>query len=183
MLPPVSPVIVVRTSADPALIVETIRSEARRLDKNLSVYDLRTMSTLRSESVSTRRFILLIVGAFGVLALGLAAIGVYGVMTLVVSERTREVGVRLALGAEPSQLLRMIVLQAAKLAAIGVAIGVVAALPLAPLLDSQLYGVSSLDPLTFITVPLVLMTIATLAALAPARKAMLVDPLTALRIE
>ena len=181
--PPVSPFIVVRTSADPALIVETIRSEARRLDKNLSVYDLRTMSTLRSESVSTRRFILLIVGAFGVLALGLAAIGVYGVMTLVVSERTREVGVRLALGAEPSQLLRMIVLQAAKLAAIGVAIGVVAALPLAPLLDSQLYGVGSLDPLTFITVPLVLMTIATLAALAPARKAMLVDPLTALRIE
>ena len=164
-------------------MTETIRAEARRIDKNLPVYDLRTMSTLRSESVSTRRFILLIVGAFGVLALGLAAIGVYGVMSLVVSERTREVGVRLALGAEPSQLLRMIVMQAARLAAIGVAVGVVAALPLAPLLDSQLYGIGSLDPLTFISVPLVLMTIATLAAVIPARKAMLVDPLTALRIE
>ena len=181
--PPVSPFIVLRTTADPALMTETIRAEARRIDKNLPVYDLRTMATLRSESVSTRRFILLIVGAFGVLALGLAAIGVYGVMSLVVSERTREVGVRLALGAEPSQLLRMIVLQAAKLAAIGVAVGVIAALPLAPLLDSQLYGIRSLDPVTFVSVPLVLMAIATLAALVPARKAMLVDPLTALRIE
>ena len=103
--------------------------------------------------MSTRRFILLIVGAFGVLALGLAAIGVYGVMSLIVSERTREVGVRLALGAEPSQLLRMIVGQATKLAAIGVTIGVAVALALAPLLDSQLYGVASIDPITFVSVP------------------------------
>ena len=103
--PPVSPFIVVRTTGDPALLAETVRAEARRIDKNLPLYDMRTMSTLRSEAVSTRRFILLIVGAFGVLALGLAAIGVYGVMSLIVSERTREVGVRLALGAEPSQLL------------------------------------------------------------------------------
>ena len=144
--PPVSPFIVLRTTGDPALLAETVRAEARRIDKNLPIFDMRTMSTLRSEAVSTRRFILLIVGAFGVLALGLAAIGVYGVMSLIVSERTREVGVRLALGAEPSQLLRMIVGQAAKLAAIGVAIGVVIALPLAPLLDSQLFGVESFDP-------------------------------------
>jgi putative ABC transport system permease protein len=181
--PPVSPFIVLRTTGDPSRLADTVRAEARRIDKNLPIYDMRTMSTLRSETVSTRRFILLIVGAFGILALGLAAIGVYGVMSLIVSERTREVGVRLALGAEPSQLRRMIVMQAARLAAIGVAVGVVAALPLAPLLDSQLYGIQSFDPITFISVPLVLMTIATLAALVPARKAMLVDPLTALRIE
>jgi predicted permease len=181
--PPVSPFIVLRTTGDPALLAETVRAEARRIDKNLPIFEMRTMSTLRSDAVSTRRFILLIVGAFGLLALGLAAIGVYGVMSLIVSERTREVGVRLALGAEPSQLLRMIVGQAAKLAAIGVAIGVVVALPLAPLLDSQLFGVESFDPTTFIVVPLALLAIAALAALTPARKAMRIDPLAALRID
>ena len=117
------------------------------------------------------------------LALGLAAIGVYGVMSLIVSERTREVGVRLALGAEPSQLLTMIVGQASKLALIGIVIGVVAALPLAPLLDSQLYGIRSFDPLSFLSVPIVLMLIAALAALVPARKAMRIDPLAALRVD
>jgi predicted permease len=181
--PPVAPFIVLRTSGDPALLAETVRAEARRIDKNLPVSEMRTMSTLRSDAVSTRRFILLIVGAFGALALGLAAIGVYGVMSLIVSERTREVGVRLALGAEPSRLLTMIVGQAAKLAGAGVAIGMIAALPLAPLLDSQLYGIRSFDPMTFISVPLMLIVIATLAALVPARKAMRIDPLAALRID
>ena len=181
--PPVGPFIVLRTTGDPSLMAETVRAEARRIDKNLPIYDMRTMTTLRAEAVSTRRFILLIVGAFGSLALGLAAIGVYGVMSLIVSERTREVGVRLALGAEPSQLLTMIVGQAAKLAAIGVAIGLAVALPMAPLLDSQLYGVTSFDPLTFISVPVMLVVIAALAAVVPARKAMRIDPLAALRID
>jgi predicted permease len=181
--PPVSPFIVVRASGDPAALTETIRAEARRIDKNLPLYDMRTMSTLRSEAVATRRFILIIVGAFGALALGLAAIGVYGVMSLIVSERTREVGVRLALGAQPSELLTMIVGQAAKLAGIGIAIGVAAALPMAPLLDSQLYGIESFDPATFIAVPAALLIIAALAALVPARKAMRIDPLAALRID
>jgi predicted permease len=181
--PPVGPFIVLRTTGDPALLAETVRAEARLIDKNLPIYDVRTMSTLRSEAVSTRRFILLIVGAFGALALGLAAIGVYGVMSLIVSERTREVGVRLALGAEPSQLLTMIVGQAAKLAAIGVVIGLAVALPLAPFLDSQLYGIQSFDPMTFVSVPIVLLAIAALAALVPARKAMRIDPLAALRID
>lgn len=181
--PPVNPFIVLRTHGDPAALAETVRVEARNIDKDLPFYNIRTMSSLRSDSVATRRFVLLIVAAFGALALGLAAIGVYGVMSLIVSERTREVGVRLALGAQPKELLRMIVGQAAKLAAIGVAIGLAAALTLAPLLDSQLYGIESFDPTTFISVPLVLMVIATLAALVPARKAMQIDPLAALRIE
>ena len=181
--PPVSPFIVLRTTGDPALMAESVRAEARLIDKNLPIYDMRSMTTLRAESVSTRRFVLLIVGAFGALALGLAAIGVYGVMSLIVSERTREVGVRLALGAEPAALLRMIVMQAAKLAGIGVAIGLLVALPLAPLLDSQLYGIRSFDPVTFVTVPLLLLIIAALAAIVPARKAMRIDPLAALRID
>ncbi|HYB94863.1 MAG TPA: ABC transporter permease [Vicinamibacterales bacterium] len=181
--PPVSPFIVMRTSTDPALMAETVRAEIRRIDKNIPIVDMRTMEAMRAETVSTRRFILLIVGAFGLLALGLAAIGVYGVMSLIVSERTREVGVRLALGAEPSQLLRMIVGQAARLAAVGVALGLLVSLPLAPLLDSQLYGIQSLDVPTFVSVPVTLLVIATLAALVPAMKAMRVDPLAALRID
>ena len=181
--PPIGPFIVLRTIGDPAQITETVRSEARRIDKNLPIYDMRTMTTLRSESVSTRRFVLLIVGAFGLLALGLAAIGVYGVMSLIVSERTREVGVRLALGAQPAELLRMIVGQAARLAGIGVVIGIAAAALITPLMDSQLYGVRAFDPTTFVVVPLLLLSIAALAALVPARKAMRIDPLAALRID
>lgn len=181
--PPVAPFIVLRTAGDPATLAETVRAEVRQIDKNLPLYDMRTMSALRSEAVSTRRFILLIVGAFGALALGLAAIGVYGVMSLIVSERTREVGVRLALGAQPSELLGMIVGQAAKLAGIGVALGLAVSLPLAPLLDSQLYGIESFDPLTFVVVPATLLLIATLAAVVPARRAMRIDPLAALRID
>jgi predicted permease len=181
--PPVSPFIVARTTGDPALLAETVRTEVRNIDRTIPIYEMRTMSTLRSEAVSMRRFILLIVGAFGALALGLAAIGVYGVMSLIVSERTREVGVRLALGAQPSELLTMIVAQAAKLAGIGVVIGVIAAALITPLLDSQLYGIESFDPATFIIVPIVLLAIAAMAALVPARKAMRIDPLAALRIE
>ena len=146
---------------------------------------MRTMSTLRSEAVSTRRFILLIVGAFGVLALGLAAIGVYGVMSLIVSERTREVGVRLALGAEPSQLLRMIVGQAAKLGRASasrsaslrrVAAGAAARQP------ALWHRVVRSDDVRQSCRSL-LLAIAALAALVPARKAMRIDPLAALRID
>ena len=180
---PIGPFIVVRTAGDPALLAETVRAEVRNIDKNIPIYDMRTMTTLRSEAVSTRRFVLLIVGAFGLLALGLAAIGVYGVMSLIVSERTREVGVRLALGAQPTELLRMIVGQAAKLAGVGVAIGIAAAALITPLMDSQLYGVRAFDPATFVVVPLMLLATAALAALVPARKAMRIDPLAALRIE
>jgi putative ABC transport system permease protein len=181
--PPVAPFIVVRTTGDPALLAETVRAEARRIDKAMPIFDMRTMTTLRSEAVSTRRFILLIVGAFGALALGLAAIGVYGVMSLIVSERTREVGVRLALGAQPAELLRMIIGQAAKLAGIGVVIGIAAAALLSPFLDTLLYGVNATDPMTFVMVPLTLLATAALAALVPARKAMRIDPIAALRID
>ena len=181
--PPVSPFIVLRTAGDPQTLAEPVRAEMRRIDKNVPLYDMRTMSTLRSDAISTRRFVLLIVGAFGVLALGLAAIGVYGVMSLIVSERTREVGVRLALGAKPSQLLRMIVGQAAALGAIGVAIGLLVALPIGLLLQGQLYGIRSIDPATFVSVPAILLLISALAAVVPAFKAMRIDPVEALRLE
>jgi putative ABC transport system permease protein len=181
--PPVSPFIVLRTAGDPALLGEAVRAELRRIDRNIPIYDLRTMSTLRSEAISTRRYVLLIVGSFGVLALGLAAIGVYGVMSLVVSERTREVGLRLALGARPSQLLRMIVGQAAALGAVGVGLGLLAAWPTALLIHGQLYGIQAIDPATFLAVPVVLLAISALAAVVPAVKAMRIDPIQALRLD
>lgn len=181
--PPVSPFIVLRTTGDPAAMAETVRAEARLLDKDLPIMDMRTMETLRSEAVSTRRFILLLVGAFGLLALAMAAIGVYGVMSLVVGERTREMGVRMALGANPATLMRLIVGQGATLAAIGVAIGVFITLPIMPLIRSQLYGTAAADPLTLVAVPLLLVAVATAAAFVPALRAMRVDPLIALRCE
>ncbi|MGE0464461.1 MAG: ABC transporter permease [Vicinamibacterales bacterium] len=181
--PPVAPFIALRTAGDPAALAERVRTEARAFDSTLAIYDIRTMQQIRAASVAERRFLLLLIGAFGALALVLAAVGVYGVMALVVSERTQEMGVRLALGAAPVSVLSMIVRQAATLAAIGVAAGVLAAIGLTPLLTSQLFGVRALDPITFAAVAALLASIATVAALVPARRAMQVDPLAALRVE
>jgi putative ABC transport system permease protein len=181
--PPVAPFIVLRTTGDPSALIETVRAEARQIDKELPLYDMRTMSAIRAETMAQRRFILVLVVAFGALALGLAAIGVYGVMSLVVSERTREVGVRLALGAHPAAVLGMIVRQAVTLAGSGAIVGVAVAAAVTPLMASQLFGVPAIDPLTFVTVPLLLVAIATVAAVVPGRRAMLVDPMTALRYE
>jgi predicted permease len=181
--PPVSPFIVIRATGDPAALVETVKSEARLIDKDLPFIDIRTMTTLRSEAMAQRRFILVLVTVFGALALGLAAIGVYGVMSLVVSERTREVGVRLALGANPIEVLRMILRQALTLAGSGAVIGILAATVLTPLMASQLFGVAPVDPTTFAFVPVLLLAIGAIAAIVPARRAMRVDPLTALRYE
>jgi ABC-type antimicrobial peptide transport system permease subunit len=158
-----------------------VRAEARALDPTLAIYDLRTMEEIRSASVSERRFVLMLIGAFGALALVLASVGVYGVMSLVVSERTQEVGVRLALGAEPRAVLAMVVRQAATLATAGAGAGLLLAAIITPLMASQLFGVGATDPLTFIAVPILLVAVATVAAVIPGRRAMRLDPLAALR--
>ncbi len=176
-----SPYIVLRTVTDAADMIDLVRAEAVAIDRDLPVYRIQTMEAVRSDSVAQRRFVLVLVGLFGVLALALAAIGVYGVMSLLVSERTQEVGVRLALGAPPSGVLRMIVWHAGRLALAGVMVGLLLTWPLTPLLESQLYGVRALDPMTFVGVPLVLLATAVVAALIPARRAMRVDPVLALR--
>ncbi|HYU79247.1 MAG TPA: ABC transporter permease [Vicinamibacterales bacterium] len=179
----VSPYMVLRTRGDAAEMVDLVRSEAQQIDRDLPVYRLQTMEAVRSDSVAQRRFVLVLVGLFGVLALSLAAIGVYGIMSLLVSERTQEVGVRLALGAQPGGVLRMLVLQAVQLALAGVAIGVGLSLALMPLLQSQLYAIDPRDPLTLGGVPTALMIVAMIAAFVPARRAMKVNPVEALRYE
>lgn len=181
--PPVAPFLVVRTMGDPAGIVDRLRTDLREFDRALALYDVRTMLDVRAASVAPRRFVLLLVSVFGGLALLLAGVGVYGVMALVVGERTREMGVRLALGAEPRSVLRMVLGQATRLAAAGIALGIAAAWLMTPLLESQLFGIRPADPVTFAAVPMVLLAVAALAAFIPARRAMRVDPLAALRVE
>jgi predicted permease len=181
--PPVAPFIVIRAQGEPAALAESVRAGLKRLEKDMAVYDMRTMEDVRSASLAERRFILVLAAAFGVLALVLAAVGVYGVMALVVSERTQEMGIRVALGAEPRQVLGLVVRQGLVLAAAGIVIGVAASLAMTPLMSGQLYGTGSLDPVTLAAVPLLLALTALVACVVPARRAMRVDPVTALRYE
>jgi putative ABC transport system permease protein len=181
--PPVAPFVVIRTRDDPSALAPAVRAELRALEKDMAVYDMRTMTDVRAASVAERRFVLILALAFDLLALTLASVGVYGVMALVVSERTQEVGIRLALGAEPRQVLKLVVGQGLTLAAGGVAIGAVIALMLTPLMEGQLFGVRAADPLTMMLVPVLLLTVALLACAVPARRAMAVDPAIALRNE
>ena len=179
--PPSNPFIMVRAAGDAASLATAVRAQVQAVDKNIAAYDIRPMAQVRSESVAQRRFILMLVAAFGVLALVMAAVGVYGVMALIVSERTAEIGVRLALGAQPMQVLRAVVAQGVTLSAAGVIVGLLLAAALVPLVSTQLYGVAALDPPTMAAVPAVLLAIAVLACIVPARRAMAIDPVNALR--
>jgi putative ABC transport system permease protein len=181
--PPIAPFIVVRTQGDPSALAESVRAELKTLEPDMAVYDMRTMNEVLAASVASRRFVLILAIAFGLLALTLAAVGVYGVMALVVSERTQEMGIRLALGAEPKRVLGLVVRQGAVLAGAGIAIGFLAALALTPMMSGQLYGVAAMDPATLAGVPLLLLFVALAACVVPARRAMRVDPVTALRYE
>jgi putative ABC transport system permease protein len=178
--PPVAPFIALRTTGNPADLAEMVRSTARALDPTLLVYDIRTMAQIRSEALAERRFLVLLIGLFGALAIVLASVGVYGVITLVVSERTKEIGVRLALGAEPWRVLRMVVGDAIRLALAGTCIGLVLAAALSPLIRAQLFGVRPLDPLTFTVTAIGLVTVAAIAAAVPAWRAMRIDPMQAI---
>jgi ABC-type antimicrobial peptide transport system permease subunit len=140
------------------------------------------MTQVRAASVAQRRFVLLLVGAFGVLALAMAAVGVYGVMALVVSERTPEIGIRLALGASPADVMRATIRDGLLLAGAGVTLGLLAAVAVVPLLSAQLFGIRPFDPVTLTAVPLLLMMVAAAACLVPARRAMTIDPVDALRV-
>jgi putative ABC transport system permease protein len=179
--PPFAPYVVVRTAGDPAAMATSIREFARRFDSGLTLSDVRTMDSVRLASVAERRFTLTLVAAFGIVALVLAAMGVYGVITLVVTERTAELGMRLALGAMPSQVARLVIGDAVRVTAIGGAAGLAIAAGVARLIASQLYGVGPLDPVTFVGVPVALVGAAAVAALAPAVRAMRLDPVRALR--
>jgi predicted permease len=176
----------VRTNGDPGPLVAEVRNAIRALDPNLPVYDARTLNEHMQVAVFAQRMAANLLGAMGVLALLLAAIGLYGVMAYAVSQRTQEMGIRLALGASPSSLLNMIVGQGMKLTTVGLVIGLTLALAAFGSIGAVrtlLPGISPLDPITFIVVPAMLATIAFVATWIPAKRAGRVDPLVALRVD
>jgi putative ABC transport system permease protein len=178
-----TPQFVIRTSADPTALAHAAVEEIHKVDANLPVTQITTLDALLAGSLSPRRFSMTLLVAFAALALLLAAAGIYGVMSYIVSLRTSEIGIRMALGAQPRDVWRLIVGHGAALALAGIVIGSVGALALTKLLGSLLYAVKPSDPFTFLGVALLLGLIALLACYVPARRAMRVDPLAALRHE
>jgi len=172
-----------RTAMEGQPLLAALRREVRSLDGTLPVYDIGTLAQQRDGSLYTERLAAALLTLFGLLALSLAAVGIYGVLSYVVTERTREMGIRLALGARPRDLLRLVVGQGLVLTLIGLVIGVGASFALTRLIAKLLFGVSATDPLTFVVIPLLLTGVALLACWIPARRATRVDPLAALRYE
>ncbi|MGH9793352.1 MAG: ABC transporter permease, partial [Candidatus Acidiferrales bacterium] len=173
----------VRTAGDPTAAIATIRGQVRELDANLPVFDVRTMHDMVAESLNSQRLTNLLMGAFAGVALVLAAVGIYGVMSLSVTGRTQEFGIRIALGARRGDVFGLVVGQGMRIAAVGLAVGVLAALGLTRFLQTVLFEVSPLDPATFMAVALVLGAAAFAACYLPARRATRVDPMVALRYE
>jgi predicted permease len=172
---------VVRTAGEPTAMVSAIRGAVRELDPLLPLSAVQTLEQGLAESLAARRFVMLLLTGFAALALVLASIGIYGVVAYLVTQRTRELGIRFALGAHRYDVLRLIVRQSLGHVLPGIIIGTVAALLLTRFLRAQLYGVAPTDPLTFVGVGAVLVGVCVLASLIPAMRAARTDPLTALR--
>src|SRR5262245_3964286 len=175
--------LVVRAAGDPLKLVPAVRQQVWAINANMPVVDVMTMERRVAESVAPRRFQMMLFGAFAALALALAAVGVYGVISHSVTRRTHEIGVRMALGARPRNVLLMVIRQGMSLALVGVAIGLAASLALTRVMSGLLFNVEATDPAIFVTITLLLVFVALLASYLPARRATKVDPMIALRTE
>jgi putative ABC transport system permease protein len=175
--------LVVRTSADPAGMIKAIQNAVWSIDKNLPLSRVQTYDQIIAGSVWQQRFNLILVGLFAMLALVLAAVGIYGVMAYSVTERTHEIGIRMALGAKQSDVLGLVIREGMALAAIGAAIGLAGAFAMTRVLSGLLYQVKATDPAIFIGVPVLFAAVAFFASYLPARRATRVDPMIALRWE
>ncbi len=175
--------VVLRTEGDPIAVMGFVRRAVQEIDSRDVVYNVQTMDEVVSNSFAARRLSMILLGVFAALALVLACVGIYGVISYLVGQRTHEIGVRMALGAQRGDVLRLVIGHGAKMALIGVAVGIAAALGLTRLMANQLFGVSAHDPLTFAGVALLLIIVAVAACYIPARRAMRVDPMIALRHE
>jgi putative ABC transport system permease protein len=175
--------IVVKGAADSGALASTVRHQVRVLDDSLALYRVRTMREVISDSMSWAISQSRLLTTFALLALVLTAVGIYGVMAYAVTQRTHEVGLRLALGAQSGEILRLVMSQGARITVAGITLGVIAALALTRVLVNQLFGVEPRDPVTFVAVAVILVAIALLATYVPARRAAKVDPMVALRHE
>jgi len=176
-------VFIARTSGNPDTLVAAMRSQIQEVDQELPVYDVRTMNSVVAESVAQRRFAMVLISIFAGLALVLASVGLYAVMSSLVAQRTREIGIRVALGARGVDVVSLVVRQGAILTLIGIGLGLIAAFALTRTMTSLLFGVSATEPIVFIVIPLILAAVALVACLVPARRAVRVDPMVALRYE
>ena len=181
--PPFGPVVVIRTTGDPQRLISIARAKVRELDHDVAISNVNTMEQLVAQSVAQRRFGMFLVGIFAALALVLAVVGIYGVVSYSVAQRTNEIGVRMALGASTTDVLKLVLKHGIALALIGVAAGLAGAFVVTRLMVALLFDVKPTDVVTFATVSVGLMLVALLACYVPARRAMKVDPLVALRYE
>jgi len=172
--------LVIRTAGDAAAFAPTLRREVQAIDKDQPVYNVRTMDDVVMNSLGTRRVSTQLFTVFAGAALLLAALGIYGVMAYSVTQRTHEIGIRMALGAQKSDVLGLVIRQGMTLSIIGVVVGIVGAFALTRLIASLLFGVEATDPLTFLAIPLLLLFVALVACYLPARRAARLDPKTAL---
>jgi predicted permease len=175
--------IVVRTSRDPLTAISGIQARVRDLDRNLPVYRIATMEQLLADSLAQRRLVMLLLAILAAFALLLSAVGIYGVVSYAVSQRTAEIGIRIALGAEAGAVQRMVLSQALRPVILGVAIGLPAAAAATRVLSSLLYQVTATDPVTFLAVPAILLLVSVAAIQIPARRATRIDPMVALRYD
>lgn len=175
--------IVVKTKSEPLSLVGAVRSQLLAMNPNLPIFNVGSMEQVVARNLAQRRSLIWLLGTLAATALMLAVVGIYGVMSYTVEQNTREIGIRMALGAPTSDVLKLVLRQGMKLTALGVALGLGLALGLAQWLKSILYGVSATDPLTFAGLALLLFSVALLACWLPARRATKVDPIIALRCE
>ncbi len=172
-----------RTDVEPMSLTSAVRGQIAALNKDQPVFNVRTMDQIVDQSIAPRRFSMMLLAVFAVVALALASIGLYGMMSYSITQRTREIGLRMTLGAQRGNVLRLVIGHGMKLALAGVALGLIAAFALTRTMKNLLFGVSATDPLTFVAIALLLALVALLACWVPARRATKVDPMIALRYE
>ena len=172
-----------RTDVEPAGLTSVVRGEIAALNKDQAVFNVRTMEQIVSQSVAPRRFSMMLLTVFAIVALALSSIGIYGSMSYAVAQRTREIGLRMTLGAQRGNVLRMVIGNGMKLALVGVALGIVSSFALTRTMKNLLFGASATDVPTFVGIAMLLTLVALLACWVPARRATKVDPMVALRYE